>query len=339
MTDLQDANYISSPDRSEGEGKQFFEDVLQRLKEAPGGAAETELTIASGAVTPAAALHLIDTESDDPADTLDTLAITLLSEGALLYLWAANAGRTVTVQHLNGGADGQISLAGAANKDLSTATPLILKRVGAQWEEVYLGDPAAVAALLADRIGMYYFGDVLDLPDSCLACDGLTIGDGSSGATARANADTWPLFEKRWAVGNANGTYAIYDSGGGASTYGANAAADFAAHKRLALPNWHGPNKSLRAADGTSLDVGQVQADGAPDIDGAFAAYSYSSGSASGAFSGSVSNANVFDPGSSALRNFVSIVFAASNNEPTYSDSVNEIRVDAIGVLAGIFYR
>ncbi|BAQ18293.1 hypothetical protein [Methyloceanibacter caenitepidi] len=338
MTDLQDANYISSGDRSEGEAKQFLEDVLAREKEMPGGAAQSELTIASGAVTPVSALHTIDTESDDSSDTLDTLAITTLSEGAIVYLWAENAARTVTVQHLNAGADGEVSLAGAANKALSTSTPLVLKRVGVQWVEVRFGDTSALEAQIAERIGSYRFADELTLPDSCLACDGLTIGDGSSGATSRANDDTWPLFEKRWAVGNANGTYAIYDSGGGASTYGANAAADFAAHKRLALPDWHGPNKSLRAADGTDLDVGEVQADGAPDIDATFTEVTaYGSGTATGAVSRTKDQEN--RPASGSADGRYSYTFAASADDPTYSDSVDEIRVNAIGVLVGIYFR
>lgn len=56
-----------------------------------------------------------------------------------------------------------------------------------------------------------------------------TIGDASSGATTRANADTQPLFALLWTnISNANCPVA-----GGR---GASAAADFAAHKTIALP-------------------------------------------------------------------------------------------------------
>lgn len=55
-----------------------------------------------------------------------------------------------------------------------------------------------------------------------------TIGDASSGATARANADCAALYALLW--NNISDTYAPVSSGRGAS-----AAADFAAHKTLAL--------------------------------------------------------------------------------------------------------
>jgi microcystin-dependent protein len=61
-----------------------------------------------------------------------------------------------------------------------------------------------------------------------------TIGDGSSSATIRANADTADLFAVYWAFAAAD--CPIYTSSGVLSTRGASAAADFAAHKRLSLP-------------------------------------------------------------------------------------------------------
>jgi len=57
----------------------------------------------------------------------------------------------------------------------------------------------------------------------------LTIGDASSGATGRANADTSALFALLWA--NIADQWAPVSTGRGAS-----AVADFAAHKTLALP-------------------------------------------------------------------------------------------------------
>lgn len=74
-------------------------------------------------------------------------------------------------------------------------------------------------------------------PTYYLEANGGTIGDGSSGGTARANADTETLFSLLW-NGTANADLPIQDSAGVASTRGANAAADFAAHKRLPLPDF-----------------------------------------------------------------------------------------------------
>ncbi len=62
---------------------------------------------------------------------------------------------------------------------------------------------------------------------------GGSIGDASSAATRRANADTVNLFTLLW--NNVSDTYAPVSGGRGAS-----AAADFAAHKRLTLPAFEG---------------------------------------------------------------------------------------------------
>ena len=63
--------------------------------------------------------------------------------------------------------------------------------------------------------------------------NGRTIGSGSSGATERANADCQELFEYLWTE----------DANLAVSTgRGASAAADWAANKTIALPDWRGCN-------------------------------------------------------------------------------------------------
>lgn len=76
-------------------------------------------------------------------------------------------------------------------------------------------------------------------PSAWLFLNGATIGNGSSGGTARANADTEDLFTHLWDSLN-NTALPIQDSSGAGSTRGASAAADFAANKRLPLPNMTG---------------------------------------------------------------------------------------------------
>lgn len=62
-----------------------------------------------------------------------------------------------------------------------------------------------------------------------------TIGDASSAASIRANADTSDLFSLYW-TNYSNPFCPVYTSAGVASTRGASAAADYAAHKRIAVP-------------------------------------------------------------------------------------------------------
>lgn len=72
-----------------------------------------------------------------------------------------------------------------------------------------------------------------------------TIGDGSSGATIRANADCSALYQLIW--NQISDTFCPVTGG-----RGANAAADFAAHKPIALPQFSGKT-IIGAGTGTGL--------------------------------------------------------------------------------------
>lgn len=80
-----------------------------------------------------------------------------------------------------------------------------------------------------------------------------TIGNGSSGGTTRANADTEALFTLLW--NNVSDTYAAVSGG-----RGANAAADFAANKTIALPKSLGRSLAVAGAGSglTSRSLGQT---------------------------------------------------------------------------------
>jgi hypothetical protein len=84
--------------------------------------------------------------------------------------------------------------------------------------------------------------------------NGGTIGDATSGATNRANADTVDLYALYWLYDPLD--CPIQDSSGAAAVRGANAAADFAAHKRLVIPDTRG--YFLRGwDDGRGWDLGR----------------------------------------------------------------------------------
>jgi hypothetical protein len=91
---------------------------------------------------------------------------------------------------------------------------------------------------LVDPLGTAkeYYGSTL--PTKHLWVNGNTIGDASSNATGRANADTEALFTVLWgSVDNTNSQIKLYDSAGVLSTKGASATVDFAAHKKISLPD------------------------------------------------------------------------------------------------------
>lgn len=78
-----------------------------------------------------------------------------------------------------------------------------------------------------------------------------TIGNASSGADIRANADCFDLYVLIW--NGISQTYApVTTSAGGASTRGVDAATDWAANKRIALP-WIPGRAIIGAGSGGSL--------------------------------------------------------------------------------------
>jgi hypothetical protein len=92
--------------------------------------------------------------------------------------------------------------------------------------------------VILDRVGEVFAYIGSTAPSGALRLNGGTIGSAASGGTALASADAAELFALLWALNATD--YPITDSAGGASTRGANAAADFAANKRLPLPEVRG---------------------------------------------------------------------------------------------------
>jgi microcystin-dependent protein len=108
----------------------------------------------------------------------------------------------------------------------------------------------AIGALPSGAMIPYLFAAA---PTGWVRGNGLTIGSATSGATERANVDTQSLYVKLWNEWD-NTLLPIQDSDGIATTRGVNAAADFAANKRLPLPDGRG-----RAIFGTD-DMGNSPA-------------------------------------------------------------------------------
>lgn len=109
-------------------------------------------------------------------------------------------------------------------------------------------------------------------PNGWIKENGGTIGNAASGATNRANADTEALFTHLWNSFN-NTLLPIQTSGGAPTTRGANAAADYAASKRMPLFD-HRSRFSRAADDGLGYDagltVGATQDDAIQNITGGF---------------------------------------------------------------------
>lgn len=121
--------------------KDAQDDMLEVLRELLGGNTESELTIATGSVTPTAGCHNIDTEGDAGTDDLANIIQTNHPDGRVLLIRANNTGRTVVVKHAATGV-GEIILSDASDLSLDeTYKWLLLKRTGTQWIELFRSHP------------------------------------------------------------------------------------------------------------------------------------------------------------------------------------------------------
>lgn len=146
--------------------------------------------------------------------------------------------------------------AGSATSASSSATSAANSASAAASSATSASNSAAQAASFSPTGAIYhYFGATA--PAGWLIRNGSTIGDASSGATSRANADTQALFTLIW-NNSSNTDFPIQDSTGAASTRGASAATDFAAHKRMPLPDDRGSFDRGVNTSGAGVDNGRV---------------------------------------------------------------------------------
>jgi len=162
-----------------------------------GGSAESSLTIASGAITPTAGCHNIDTEGGAASDDLTNIITTNLQDGRLLLLRSASALRVITVKHNAGGA-GQIALTAGIDLILSDPTEFILlKRTGANWEQVFTSQ-------LGSDITPFLGGN-LDVKSRKIYTsvnngDVVIEPDGSGALVPETNAKALGSTSKRWNI-------------------------------------------------------------------------------------------------------------------------------------------
>lgn len=138
MTALPDLDYLTGgDDRSAGD---FLSNILEKFlgaaEESPGGAAETDLSILSGVITPTRAVHRVDTQGATASDDLTTAAISTHTEGRWLLLKSVDNSRVVTIKHAVAG-DGGFYMTDSADFVLSsTARRIVFERVGNVWVEI-----------------------------------------------------------------------------------------------------------------------------------------------------------------------------------------------------------
>lgn len=151
----------------------------------------------------------------------------------------------------------------------SLGAKTLQKYVGSSWSDVAAGDIQADQILrvtynstagkfrvisplnvVPTGTSLPFRGTSSQVPSGFVLEAGGTIGDSSSGGTARAADDCEALFKLLWS----NSNYTLQDSSGTTTTKGATADADWTAHKRLILSDM--TNKFRRGASTTPGGTG-----------------------------------------------------------------------------------
>ncbi len=179
----------------------------------------------------------------DGAETIEQVFTIDLSVGSAANVTATFA-ESIYVLKAGDTMTGPLILSGDPSTDLGAAT------------KGYIDNLIKEAVNKADPLGVCKEYYDTELPERHLWANGGTIGDESSGATGRANADIIDLFKVLWKSVNNGGQIKLYDSAGAAVEKGNDAATDFTAHKRLSLPDKRGRvGIGLDNMGGTSANV------------------------------------------------------------------------------------
>jgi hypothetical protein len=97
----------------------------------------TELTIATGSITPTTGMHVVDTESDAASDDLTDIDDANMGVGALLLIKAINTARSVVVKHTASGNHKIVTSDGLdVTLDDDAKSILLELRAGGEWHEV-----------------------------------------------------------------------------------------------------------------------------------------------------------------------------------------------------------
>jgi len=135
MADFPAAGYLTDTARLQTEFRSGFDNFLAATKQLPGAEAPSVLVIDTGSVTPTSATHSIDTEAATPADDLTNIALTHISDGHLLIVWAESPSRIVTLKHNAGGVGRMILFDGQDAVLDGTGKSVAFQRVGTDMVE------------------------------------------------------------------------------------------------------------------------------------------------------------------------------------------------------------
>lgn len=174
-----------------------------------GAAAETDLTIAGGSITPTTAATRVDTEAAAATDDLANIALTNFPAGTYLLLRSVTGARAVTVKHLAGGA-GEISLTDGVDFTFNHSSQVLLLRAfSTSWAEVarFQGSGRVLLQSVTGALDARHIGRRLSTSGSITIPTSITgwwaeIVVGSAAHDWTFNATTLDISAAGWSAGD-----------------------------------------------------------------------------------------------------------------------------------------
>lgn len=272
-----------NPTWSQAEARPLMREWELATLQLPGAKPTAAIAVSNGTIIPSQAHHLVDTEGQAATDELDTIAVSGVHDGCVLYLYGADAGRVITVRHNPNQVNG-VALAGGADKALSATAFMRLKREGDYWRELADG---SVAASLSDALdGDRRAADGIGASEWALAQAYAWAEEARKTAALASPLGDIQLKPFRpedlatscpgWHFCNGDRYILSSPVGQALNALPANLKADFGivvSDGNISIPNMFyidGRGLFLRAVDGTTRQVGNVEGDAIRDMAGYF---------------------------------------------------------------------
>jgi microcystin-dependent protein len=160
-------------------------------------------------------------------ERVNAIHLTGTLTGNVDILFTGKGGRWIVKNSCSGNYTVTLKISGQTGCTISRGTTI----------QVYFnGTDIAYGGPIGPSVGFYQDYAGATSPTGWVRANGRTIGSAASSATERANADCAELYALLWDT-YSNTLLVIQDSAGTPTTRGASAAADFAANKRMPLPD------------------------------------------------------------------------------------------------------
>lgn len=135
MTNLPAKPDILDSQISTGVWKTYYGNIRDFISQMLGGGASESLIITNNTITPSKSIVELTTEGSAATDDLNSIQVTNLPDGSIIFLTVESAGQTVKIKN-NYGGSGSIILFQGKDIYLTSSYSILLERKGTLWKQI-----------------------------------------------------------------------------------------------------------------------------------------------------------------------------------------------------------